>query len=84
MTVLHSSYLSILIIHRGQTLSTRIIALWKTKYGMQMLIELLQRKNDIDYKNLNALNYVSYDRWIIDAIEALLKIELERQKKSDI
>jgi hypothetical protein len=49
---------------------------------MQTLIDLLQRKNDIDYKNLNALNYVSYDRWLIDAIEALLRIELERQKKS--
>jgi hypothetical protein len=58
--------------------------LWKTKYKMQMLIELLQRKNDIDEKNLTAMNYASYDRWLIDAMEALLKIELQRQRLTEI
>jgi hypothetical protein len=52
------------------------------KYRMQTLVDLLQRKSAMDYQNLNSMNMVSYDRWMIDAIEALLKIELERQKKS--
>jgi hypothetical protein len=48
---------------------------------MQTLIELLQRKSTMDCQNLNTMNYVTYDRWLVDAVEALLQIELERQKK---
>ena len=34
---------------------------------------LLARKQELDQRNEGALNMASYDRWIADALEALLK-----------
>ena len=35
--------------------------------------KLIIRKEELDQRNEGALNMVSYDRWIADALEALLK-----------
>ena len=34
---------------------------------------LLARKQELDQRNEGALNMLSYDRWVADALEALLK-----------
>ena len=34
---------------------------------------LLARKQELDQRNEGALNMASYDRWVADALEALLK-----------
>ena len=34
---------------------------------------LLAQKEELDRRNTDALNMASYDRWIADALEALLK-----------
>jgi hypothetical protein len=39
----------------------------------------LERKRRIDDSNANTNNMASYDRWLVDAVELLLQIELERR-----
>jgi len=41
---------------------------------------LLAKKNAIDRGNAEALNMGSYDRWIADALELLLRIAIEAGK----
>lgn len=41
---------------------------------------MLARKEAIDNRNQSANNMETYTRWIVDAVELLLRVELERQK----
>jgi hypothetical protein len=49
----------------------------------QDLTTQLARKDAIDINNQHANNMASYTRWVVDAIELLLRAELERQKHGD-
>jgi hypothetical protein len=49
----------------------------------QDLTTQLARKDALDINNQHANSMVSYTRWVIDAIELLLRAELERQKHGD-
>jgi hypothetical protein len=44
-----------------------------------LIISTLERKRRIDRDNASANNMASYDRWLVDAVELLLQIELERR-----
>jgi len=41
----------------------------------------LERKRRLDRDNSKAMELVEYDRWLVDAVELLLQIELERSPK---
>ena len=47
----------------------------------RLLVSALERKRRIDVENVTNMNLVSYDRWLVDAVELLLQIELERRTK---
>jgi hypothetical protein len=50
----------------------------------QLITEAIMNKGEIDRINrLGGTNMVSYDRWLIGAVELLLRVELERQTDSD-
>jgi hypothetical protein len=49
----------------------------------QDLMTQLARKDTIDINNQHANNMTSYTRWVVDAVELLLRAELERQKHAD-
>ena len=40
---------------------------------MADIAALLAQKEELDRRNTDALNMASYDRWIADALEALLR-----------
>jgi hypothetical protein len=42
---------------------------------------MLAEKQQLDAGNLSVNNMLSYDRWVVDAIELLLRIELDRTVK---
>ena len=44
-----------------------------------LIVSSLERKRRIDGENLTNMNLVSYDRWLVDAVELLLQIELQRE-----
>jgi hypothetical protein len=44
----------------------------------QLTVSMLQRKRDIDRDRASRNNMVSYDTWLVDAVELLLQIELQR------
>ena len=49
-----------------------------------LLASALQRKRDIDRENVKATSrpssiMASYDGWLVDAVELLLQIELDRR-----
>ena len=44
---------------------------------MADIAALLAQKEELDRRNTDALNMASYDRWIADALEALLRTEQE-------
>jgi hypothetical protein len=45
------------------------------------IVELLNVKQLIDDVNLDANNMASYDKWTVDVLELLLRLELERQTR---
>jgi hypothetical protein len=45
------------------------------------IAELLKRKQQIDASLLATNRMVSYDRWSVDAMELLLRIALEQEKR---
>jgi hypothetical protein len=49
---------------------------------IEMLKSTLARKREIDARVLQTNNMESTHRWMVNAVELLLKIELERQRKS--
>jgi len=44
-----------------------------------LVVSALERKRRIDRDNATTNNMASYDRWLVDAVELLLQIELERR-----
>ena len=44
-----------------------------------LVVSTLERKRRIDRDNAGANNMAGYDRWLVDAVELLLQIELERR-----
>ena len=44
---------------------------------MADIAALLAQKEELDRRNTAALNMASYERWIADALEALLRTEQE-------
>jgi hypothetical protein len=46
---------------------------------IDLLAILLKRKRDIDREQTGAGHMVSYDRWLVDAVETLLQIEVMRR-----
>jgi hypothetical protein len=44
----------------------------------RQLIASIKRKRSIDKANETALNYISHDHWLADAVELLLLVELDK------
>jgi hypothetical protein len=44
-----------------------------------LIVSALERKRRIDKQNTKANNMAGYDRWLVDAVELLLQIELQRR-----
>jgi hypothetical protein len=44
-----------------------------------LIVSTLERKRRIDKQNTKANNMAGYDRWLVDAVELLLQIELQRR-----
>ena len=46
------------------------------------LVEMLRRKQELDQQNRLANNMADSSHWVADALELLLRLELERRKHS--
>lgn len=44
----------------------------------RQLVTSIKRKRTIDKANETAMNYISHDHWMADAVELLLLIELDK------
>jgi hypothetical protein len=59
----------------------RIKALMTTR--PQRVDDLLRRKQQLDRQNEQSNNMTSYDRWLADAIEVLLRMGIDRKEFGD-
>jgi hypothetical protein len=50
----------------------------------QLTVSMLQRKRDIDRDRAHSNRMVSYDTWLVDAVELLLQLELDRAMRAAI
>lgn len=57
-------------------------AVINSQIGLRV-VALLERKRDIDFRNVNTNNMETYDRWLIDAVELMLRLELMRNQTYD-
>lgn len=46
---------------------------------VRIALERKRRLDKVDRDNSKAMELVEYDRWLVDAVELLLQIELERR-----